>query len=208
LAKNGIVTEHIIKQMSRAIYYWQEDLMCTAPVVEQTPFSSVDVLRMRESCSLELQKTIYERLPFPSHGGGLEKAFMEFLDKNATVERFVKINETQHLFAQIYYVRSDGMMATYHPDFLVGTAQNIYLVETKGENQLSEENVRLKQKAALNWVKEINELPEEERMNRKWEYVLLGENVFYSLSANGANITEICERCKVSRSAVWGNLFS
>jgi type III restriction enzyme len=208
LAKNGIVTEHIIKQMSRAIYYWQEDLMRTAPVVEQTPFSSVDVLRMRESCSLELQKTIYERLPFPSHGGGLEKAFMEFLDKDATVERFVKINETQHLFAQIYYVRSDGMMATYHPDFLVGTAQNIYLVETKGENQLSEENVRLKQKAALNWVKEINELPEEERMNRKWEYVLLGENVFYSLSANGANITEICERCKVSRSAVWGNLFS
>ena len=47
--------------------------------------------------------------------------FMEFLDKDGEVERFLKINESQHPFAVIYYMRKDGLMATYHPDFIVAT---------------------------------------------------------------------------------------
>lgn len=207
LAKNGIVTEHIVKQLATAIFHWQENMLQVDAEVTHTAFSSVKTLHMRESCSLPLQKTIYERLPFPSHGGGLEKAFMEFLDNDATVERFIKINETQHSFASIFYLRADGMMATYHPDFLVATAQKIYLIETKGQDKIDEKNVRAKQLATLNWVKEINALQPAERMSREWEYVLLGENTFYSLSVNGATITDICECCKVSRAAVTGNLF-
>ena len=207
LAKNGIVTEHIVKQLATAIFHWQENMLQVDAEVTHTAFSSVKTLHMRESCSLPLQKTIYERLPFPSHGGGLEKAFMEFLDNDATVERFIKINETQHSFASIFYLRADGMMATYHPDFLVATAQKIYLIETKGQDKFDEKNVRAKQLATLNWVKEINALQPAERMSREWEYVLLGENTFYSLSVNGATITDICECCKVSRAAVTGNLF-
>ena len=46
---------------------------------------------------------------------------MEFLDRDAEVERFLKIHESLHAFAVIYYLRQDGLMATYHPDFLVGT---------------------------------------------------------------------------------------
>lgn len=207
LAKNGIVTEHIVKQLATAIFHWQENMLQVDAEVTHTAFSSVKTLHMRESCSLPLQKTIYERLPFPSHGGGLEKAFMEFLDNDATVERFIKINETQHSFASIFYLRADGMMATYHPDFLVATVQKIYLIETKGQDKIDEKNVRAKQLATLNWVKEINALQPAERMSREWEYVLLGENTFYSLSVNGATITDICECCKVSRAAVTGNLF-
>jgi type III restriction enzyme len=207
LAKNGVVTEHIVKQLARMIYQWQENMLQTDADVDHTTFSSVKTLRMRESCSLPLQKTIYERLPFPSHGGGLERAFMEFLDRDATVERFIKINETQHSFAAIFYLRSDGMMATYHPDFLVATAQKIYLIETKGQDKIDDKDVRAKQLATLNWVREINALPPADRMSRSWEYVLLGETTFYALSGNGATITDICERCKVSRAAATGNLF-
>lgn len=207
LAKNGIVTEHIVKVMARAVFQWQQSLFKTEAEVDHTPFSSVSELRMRESCSLPLQKTIYERLPFPSHGGGLEKAFMEFLDRDATVEKFLKISETRHLFATIYYVREDGMMATYHPDFLVATAKHIYLVETKGDDKVNAKNVRLKQLATLNWMKDINSLPPTDRMDREWEYVLLGETTFYTLSGNGATIEDICDRCRVSRSSLTGNLF-
>lgn len=207
LAKNGVVTEHIIRQLATAIYHWQERMLQTDAEVALTAFSSVRTLRMRESFSLPLQKTIYERLPFPSHGGGLERAFMEFLDRDATVERFVKINETEHSFASIFYLRSDGMMATYHPDFLVATAQKIYLIETKGQDKIDAKNVKAKQLATLNWVKEINDLQPGERMGREWEYVLLGENTFYMLSSNGATITDICNHCRVSRAAVTGNLF-
>ena len=207
LAKNGVVTEHIVKQLAIAIYHWQKNLLHTDAEVALTPFSSVKTLHMRKAYSLSLQKTIYERLPFPSHGGGLERAFMEFLDRDATVEKFIKINETEHSFASIFYLRADGMMATYHPDFLVATAKKIYLIETKGQDKIDAKNVRAKQLATLNWVKEINALAPEKRMRQEWEYVLLGEKNFYRLSSNGATITDICEYCKVSRSAVTGDLF-
>jgi hypothetical protein len=41
-------------------------------------------------------------------------------------------------------------------------------------------------------------------MERKWEYVLLGENHFYSYQNNGASITELCELAKVSEANVQG----
>lgn len=208
LAINGIVTQHIVKEVARAIYKMLEKVSVTDAVVEHIKFSSVDTLRMRESYSLELQKVIYERLSYPSHGGGFEKSFMEYLDKDAEVERFLKINETQHLFAVIYYIRNDGLMATYHPDFIVATRDKIYVIETKGNDKIDDKNVRSKQISALDWVKKINGLKAEERMNRTWEYTLLSEDNFYSLASNGATITDICNLCKVSTSSVTGDFFT
>ena len=37
-----------------------------------------------------------------------------------------------------------------------------------------------KQVAATEWCRKINTLPPPDRMERQWEYVLLGETVFYS----------------------------
>ena len=137
----------------------------------------------------------------------MEKAFIDFLDKDGEVERFLKISENMHPFAVIYYMRRDGLMATYHPDFIVATHEKVYLIETKGNDKLFDKNVRQKQTAAVEWTKKINELKSEERMNREWEYVLISEDNFYGLSTNGATITDICDRCKVSLSAAIGELF-
>ena len=207
LAKDGIVTKHIVEQFAKAIYHAMEQQNTVDAVVEHTPFSSVKAIRMRESCSKEVAKCIYTRQGWPSHGGGLEKAFIEFLDEDADVERFIKINESQHPFAVIYYMRKDGLMATYHPDFLVATASKIYLIETKGEDKVDDDNVRQKQIAATEWVKKLNALPAEERMCREWEYVLVGESIFYSFRAGGASLTDICDRCKVSYAVARGTLF-
>ena len=207
LAKDGIVTKHIVEQFAVAIYKMQNRLTTIDAEVSHTDFSSLKAIRMRESYSMEVQKCIYPRLGYPSHGGGLEKAFIEFLDRDAEVERFLKINESGHSFAIIFYVRKDGLMATYHPDFIVATGDKVYLIETKGDDKVDDVNVRQKQTATIEWIKKINALDPEDRMNRTWEYVLVGESVFYSLSGSGATITDICSMCKVSYSVATGNLF-
>lgn len=207
LAKDGIVTKHIVEQFAVAIYKMQNRLTTIDAEVSHTDFSSLKAIKMRESYSMEVQKCIYPRLGYPSHGGGLEKAFIEFLDRDAEVERFLKINESGHSFAIIFYVRKDGLMATYHPDFIVATADKVYLIETKGDDKVDDVNVRQKQTATVEWIKKINALEPGDRMNRTWEYVLVGESVFYLLSGSGATITDICNMCKVSYSVATGNLF-
>lgn len=207
LAKDGIVTKHIVEQFAVAIYKMQSRLTTIDAEVSHTDFSSLKAIKMRESYSLDVQKCIYPRLGYPSHGGGLEKAFIEFLNRDAEVERFLKINESGHSFAIIFYVRKDGLMATYHPDFIVATADKVYLIEAKGDDKVDDVNVRQKQTATIEWIKKINALESKDRMNRTWEYVLIGESVFYSLSGSGATITDICNMCKVSYSVATGNLF-
>ena len=207
LAKEGIVTKHLINEMARAVYKLQDRLQTTEAEVVHRRFSEVPELRMRESFSLVLQKTLYERTGYPSHHGGYERDFLEFLDRDADVERFLKISESQHSFAVIYYLRNDGLMATYHPDFLAGTRQKIYLIETKGNDRITDPNVRYKQTATLEWLRKINALPPAQRMHRHWEYILLGEDDFYGLSHSGATLTDICDRCQVAASTATGRLF-
>ena len=207
LSKNAIVTQHIIKEMSIAIHRMQENVMTSEAVVEKLWFSSVPTLRIRESFSMELEKVIYEQVGYPSNKGGFEKAFSEFLDKDATVERFLKINESQHRFASLFYVREDGLLASYHPDFIVCTSDKIYIIETKGDDKVLDKNVQRKKLATVEWCKKINLLDEDNRMNREWEYVLLSETSFYGLSRSGATIQDICTLNKVSFAESSGRLF-
>lgn len=207
LHNEGIATQHIVKEFSKAIYYMQEHINITEAIVEKIYFSTVPTLKVRERYSLNLEKTIYEKVGYPSNKGGFEKEFMEFLDTDSEVNSFIKINESQHSFASIYYIRYDGLLATYHPDFIVSTNSNIYIIETKGQDKIHDKNVRQKQLATLEWCKNINRLQPIYRMNKEWKYILLGETQFYNLQKNNATITEICNLHKVSENAVKGVLF-
>ncbi len=206
LAQNGVVTQHIVAELSKALYLLQQEVSATDAEVEETRFSTVERLPMREQYSLPFHKTIYTRTAYPSHGGGLERAFMEFVDADGGVERWIKISETRHRFASIAYMRTDGLVATYHPDFLVATAETMYMVETKGQGRTQDRNVEQKRRAAVEWCESINELTHEQRSGLRWEYVLVGEDEFYGLSHGGATFEDICQRCRVSRSIVQGEL--
>jgi type III restriction enzyme len=185
----------------------QQNIEVTEAVVMKNYFSSVPELRMRENYCLDIQKTIYEKQSYPSSKGGLERDFMLFIDPQSDTEAFVKINEHYHDFAKILYVRTDGILAPYSPDFLVKTRSGIYVVETKAQEYLSVENVKQKQRAAVDWIERVNRLKPEDRMEREWSYVLLGENTFYSLSERGAIPTEIFEYAKLKKGEVIGELF-
>ena len=206
LAQNCVVTQHIIKVMATELYRLQQEVLTTEAEVEETWFSKVEKLPVREQYSLQLHKTIYTRTAFPSHGGGLERAFMEFIDADSEVERWIKISETRHRFATIAYMRTDGLLATYHPDFLVVSADTVFMIETKGNDREQDRNVLQKRRAATEWCEKINQLPIALRRGLTWEYVLLCEEDFYALSRNGATFIDICRRCRVNTSIVQGTL--
>ncbi|MDO8505030.1 MAG: DEAD/DEAH box helicase family protein [bacterium] len=207
LMKNGAVTQHIVEQVGKAIYEIQKQVDVTEAIVEKRHFSEVPELRMRENFSLPIRKTIYERLPYPSHAGGFERDFIMFANDEGKVESIMKVNEYYHRFARVPYLRADGLLSAYSPDFLVKTDEKMYIIETKADADLDDKNVKQKQRAIVDWVDRVNQLLPENRMERVWEYILLGENHFYGLQKNNASISEICELSKITKANARGVLF-
>lgn len=196
---NGIVTRHIVEQIGELVHTMEEKTELRVAEVRKIPFSTINKIIVREHSSLELVKTIYTRDGYPAYGGGLEKACMEFFDRDADVEQFIKINEAKHTFARMPYLRNDGLFSEYIPDFIVVMKDKVYLVETKATNQVNDENVQRKRMAAVEWCKQINELQPEDRMERQWAYVLLSEQDFMKYKDSGATckdmfaVTELTE---------------
>lgn len=187
------VTEHVIKVWARAILEAEDSVIVSEAEVAHRRLSEVQKLAMREGSSLEVQKAVYTRLPYPSRNGGLERGFMETCEKDGSVEAYCKINEQKHTFARLRYVKEDGLPAFYSPDFFVRTKGAIYLVETKAQGQLSTPNVQRKRKAAVAWCDRINDLAPEHRSDLEWHYVLLGEGTFYGWRDKGGSIAELLD---------------
>ena len=200
------ILSHIIKNVSKAIYEMQNNVDVTEAEVIKKPFSDVAEIKMRENFCLDISKAIYEKLAYPSNKGGFEKAFIEFVDKDSEVHSFLKINEIYHDFAHITYIREDGLLSHYYPDFLVRTSNKVYLVETKAEKDVNNPNVQQKRRATIDWIDKINQLKPEDRLYSQWHYVLLGENTFYEMSDKGADTVDILEYVKKTRGQIEGTL--
>src|SRR3954466_12830832 len=52
-----------------------------------------------------VSKAIYLRLPYPARNGGLEQAFVEACDRDASVDAFCKVSEQKHTFARLRYTQ-------------------------------------------------------------------------------------------------------
>lgn len=201
------VASHVIQQVSQKLLRMRETEPADSDEVFFRRLSEVTSMPMRKSYSVETAKTVYLRTPFPSQSGGLEKAFIEFLDSDATVAAFGKVSEYKHPFIIFRYLKEDGMLGYYHPDFLVRCANGkTYIVETKAQEQMTHPNVQRKQKAVLAWAEKVNALPAEKRENTTWEYVLLGEQTFYDWKQRGGNAQELFEFARVRTSQIEGRL--
>lgn len=185
------VVDHVVKVFALALVKAEERGTVGEIEVHHRRLSEVNRLTMRESASMEVGKCIYPRLPYPSHSGGLERAFIEWAQRDAGVAAFCKISENRHDFARLRYVKDNGLPAFYFPDFLVRTADAIYLAETKAQDQTSHPNVQRKRKAAATWCERINELPPEQRGGLPWHYALVGESVFHDWLRKGARLGEL-----------------
>jgi type III restriction enzyme len=185
------VIDHIVKIFGLALVRAEEYTTTGGTEVRHRRLSEVMKLMVRESASLEVTKCIYERLPYPTRSGGLERAFIEWAQSDAGVEAFCKISENRHDFVRLRYVKDDGLAALYIPDFLVRTADAIYLVETKAQEQVSHPNVQRKLKAATTWCERINALEPGLRGGREWHYALVGESLFHDWQQKGARLGEL-----------------
>jgi type III restriction enzyme len=155
---------------------------------------------------VKVAKTIYPQIGYPSNKGGFEKNFIQFVDSDSKVKSFMKINEYNHTFATVMYVRDDGLLSNYYPDFVLQIENTIYLVETKAEKDLKDVNVRQKRLAALDWLDKINSLTPDNRLACEWRYALLGENTFYGMSERGADTKEILDYAILTKAKVKGTL--
>lgn len=110
-------------------------------------------------------KTMFNLIP--CHGG-LEAALVTFLDlKENGVAAFAKNAGPQAL--RIDYVRANGQLSNYTPDFLVRTEDGAnWVVETKGREDT---DVSRKAKAAVAWCEAAS------KDGAKWEYVYVLEGV-------------------------------
>ena len=191
------VVDHITKVFAMGLLESEEKHTTGQTEVHLRFLSEVPKLMVRESASLEVSKCIYTRLGWPSRNGGLEKAFIHWAQKDALVLAFCKISENRHTFARLRYVKVDGLPAFYSPDFLVRTADAVYLVETKGQEQTIHPNVQRKLKAALAWCERINNLTEEQRGGPPWHYVLLGETMVYEWQGKNAHLAELLDYARL-----------
>jgi type III restriction enzyme len=191
------ITEHVMKHWAMAILKSEETGVVSDAEVAHRWLSETPKLPMRESSSLAVSKAIYTRLSYPSRNGGLERAFIETCDRDASVDAFCKISEHHHTFTRLRYVKDDGLPAFYCPDFLVRCEDQTYLVETKAQGQVNTPNVKRKRKAAVAWCDKINKLDEPDRGSSTWSYVLLGEDVFYDWRDKGASIAELLDYARL-----------
>jgi type III restriction enzyme len=195
------VIEHITKVFAVALLEAEHKNITGDTELYYRKLSEVPRLMMRESNSIEVTKCIYERLAYPSHNGGLEKAFMQWAQADTGVTAFCKISENRHTFARLRYVKEDGLPAFYSPDFLVRANGKVYLVETKAQQQTTHPNVQRKLKAAVAWCERINNLTPEQRDVCDWHYVLLGEAMFRDWRDKHARLPELLDFARVRAQA-------
>ena len=176
-----------------------ESVQASEAQVSHILLSEVKTIPVRSNFAIDVKKCIYPKLPYPSSKGGLEKRFIEWVDKDTKVEAFCKIHEHRHAFMRRPYLKADGMPAQYSPDFIVRTETDVFIVETKAQSALSDENVLRKQRAALSWVEQINTLQPHLRMDVIWSYALLGEDFVKSWESKGMRASEALEMAHLRR---------
>jgi type III restriction enzyme len=84
---------------------------------------------------LTTKKSIFTKIVGEPHSGGFELSFAAFLETAKDVSAFAK-NYLAVGF-KLDYVKADGNLSTYTPDFIVRTIDGtIWIAETKGREEL------------------------------------------------------------------------
>jgi type III restriction enzyme len=126
-----------------------------ALTVQETGVTRIeDRIRLKETrpfrteyrAHLNASKSIFNRVVGEPNSGGFELRFAAFLEAAPDVQAFTK--NYQAIGFRFDYVKSDGDLSNYTPDFVVRTKDmKIWIVETKGRVELDvpQKMARLKQ---------------------------------------------------------------
>lgn len=172
------VIKHIITEFANIVLQMNEMENVSNAIIKKRYFSELQELKIRNNYSLNVNKCIYNKLAYPSNKGGFERNFIIECNNDVDVEAFIKIKERAFNFINLKYIKNNGFISSYYPDFIVKTKDYIFIVETKAEKDITNVDVKRKAVSALNFMKSINELKSEDRDDRVWYYVLLNDETF------------------------------
>jgi type III restriction enzyme len=187
------VANYVASTFATALIETSANQQVQGAIVTHHALSEVDSISVRTSTAVDVRKSIYVKTRIPPQNGGLERRFVQWADNDGQIEAVVRIDERKHWFLHRPYLKADGMPATYSPDFLVRTYDDIFIVETKAQNMVSDENVQRKRRAAIAWCEQINTLEPDQRDDRTWNYVILGENNVNEWHSRGATVADLLE---------------
>ena len=148
------------------------DAINTLSVVEEMVRPSGEFIRVSDAnpypttrpC-ITAKQTVFDKVPCDSD---LEREFAQWLDQTDDVLAFAKNEIAVHF--DMEYVSEKGGLRTYRPDFLVRSGDSIYIIETKGWEDLE---VERKDKRAMQWCRDATGLS-----GRSWQYMKVKEDVF------------------------------
>src|SRR3990172_5635780 len=173
------VFDHIVETISMAIIRLIEGYKFEVKKGVWGKLSDVPRIMVSESKSVETDKSIYPRIGCQIKGGGFERYFMlEVLNPSVEVLSYAKLDRRHRL--KITYRDHTGILRNYEVDFLVKTADRLYLVETKADRDIDSQNVAVKAKAAVAWCEQASTVSPPDRYSqpKMWEYLLLSEGLF------------------------------
>jgi type III restriction enzyme len=191
------VTNELAGNFATALVAALEQQTVAVAEVLHRSLSEVRTISVRASSCVEVTKCIYPKLPIPTHAGGLERKFLEWIDRDTHVEAVCKVSEYKHTFVHRPYLKADGMPARYSPDFLVRTESMIFVVETKADTSMTDANVLRKQAAAIHWCEQINALEPDQRSHRRWAYVLLSQQAVQGSIVANERASDLLDRSRL-----------
>jgi type III restriction enzyme len=173
-----LVFDHIVQTLHQAIVKLIEGYKYEVKGI-WGKLSEVPRIMVRESKSVETDKSIYPRIGYQIKGGGFERDFMlKVLNPSVEVLSYAKLDRRNRL--KIAYRDYTGILRNYEVDFIVKTRDKIYLVETKADKDIDSPNVGVKARAAVAWCEQASTVspPLEHKQAQAWEYILLSEGLF------------------------------
>jgi len=204
-----LIFDHVVQTIHQAIVKLIEGYKYISKGV-WSKLSDVPRIMVRESKSVESDKSIYPRIGYQAKGGGFERDFMsEILNPSAEVLSYAKLDRRHNL--KISYRDETGILRNYEVDFIVKTPDKNYLVETKADKDMNSPNVAVKARAALAWCEQastvsppdseingdkeyinrprnrINETRAEYKQSTEWEYLIISETLFFNNKGLGFN---------------------
>jgi type III restriction enzyme len=124
--------------------------------------------------NLDATKSIFNKVVAEPHSGGLEMKFAAFLEAAPDVEAFTK--NYLAIGFKIDYVRKDGDLSNYFPDFIVrDKSGKVWIIETKGREEidLPQKMERLRQ-----WCDDANAAEEAEGNEQRYDFAFVDQSSF------------------------------
>ncbi len=197
------VVDFIEKQIRSAIVRATGDLQYQPGAVWRS-LSDVSRLLMRQKNMVAVQRCIYPYQAVQSVKGGFErKVIAKLLNPSPEVLAFSKLDRKHDL---VVAWRDDrGIQRKYEPDFLVKTADRMFLFETKGDHLITDSSTALKAQSAVAWCKAASTVKPLREQPQQWEYLILKQSVF---DANdGASFNALLPIMRQEREALVAGLY-